>query len=240
MGNKILVVGNRSYSRPIDDFGEVVGSHLDFFKSPEDFKLVMFTGGEDVSPEMYGDKSPKGLCWSNQRRDALEFKIAELAFKSSILMTGICRGIQFLNVFAGGRMMHDISGHAGSVHTVRLRSDRTLLVNSTHHQMIIPPNGAHVVGWADPSLSTEYIGKNDEPENYRGRENEIVVYPEIKAFGVQYHPETMSKLSEGFGYYRIMVHDALHKEWLDFMDAYIKGVEDAGTVEVRKFNSSAS
>ncbi len=223
MPNKILVLNGPSYRGVVDGLGEVTTRSSEFFNEPNDFKLILFTGGEDVTPMLYGDTSPKGICYYSKERDKFEIDVYEKASKLGIKMTGICRGVQFLNVMAGGRMMHDISGHAGRNHFMKTIVGDEFVVNSYHHQMILPPASAKVIGWAAKSLSRSYIGNADLTVDYTGKENEAVIFPRTKSFGVQYHPETMERSSEGFTYYRDMIINALELQWDDFVATYTGG-----------------
>lgn len=68
----------------------------------------LFTGGQDVSPSVYGEcKAPVcGECC--EARDAMERVLLRLALEEDKAVLGICRGIQFLNAFLGGTLYQDI------------------------------------------------------------------------------------------------------------------------------------
>ena len=219
MPNRILVL-SRGYETPVIGLGEITFNPMDFVNDPKEFSLVVFTGGADVDPRFYGDTSPKNYCSYSTQRDVFEKGIFDLALKNGILMTGICRGVQFLNVMSGGTMMHHVDRHAGTDHTVEMLNGDRLLVNSYHHQMVIPPENGIVVGWAEPRISDIYIGKNDEIVDYGGKENEIIIFPDTKAFGAQCHPEMLPNHHEAFVFYRHMVETALVSDWNDFIEAY--------------------
>jgi GMP synthase-like glutamine amidotransferase len=223
MPEKILVLNGHSYGSPVDGLGDVTTKSAEFQDAPEEFKLILFTGGEDITPMLYGDTSPRGVCRYSMERDKFEIDIYELARKHDIKMTGICRGIQFLNVMAGGRMMHDITSHAGPNHLIMTPTGYSFMANSYHHQMVLPPSDAKIVGWSASRLSRSYIGNADLKVEYHGKENEVVIYPRIKAFGVQYHPEVMKRDSKGFGYYRDMIINALELPWEEFIKTYTRG-----------------
>jgi hypothetical protein len=125
---------------------------------------------------------------------------------------------------AGGKMMHDIHYHDGwSTHeftSVDLRIG-TFSVNSLHHQMILPPANAHVIGWSSRRLSDRYIGEADEEVEYFGPEVEAALFPTIKAFGVQYHPEIMDRAEFGYQYFHRMASFAIKKPWEEFEDRYV-------------------
>jgi len=223
----ILVPIYLGYGRAIESLGILTNNHETFFRNPDEFDMVLFTGGEDVNPKFYGDKSPLRLCSFNTERDILEIEIFHTALKHGILMAGICRGLQLFNVMAGGKLMHHISGHSGSTHTMSIINGDEFKVNSMHHQMIIPEDGAIVTGWSSENLSKVYIGSDDEKIKYNGVEIESAIFPKLKAFGVQYHPECMEKDSHGYTYFESMADDALNKSWEEFLTLYLPTTKDA-------------
>ena len=114
----------------------------------------LFTGGQDVTPELYGVKDTTIVpC---PERDKLETLVLSKALQSDKAVFGICRGLQFINVFLGGTLWQDIpSQHPSEIvhrqskpygvptHKVMLSGDlQTLLgkeildVNTLHHQAI--------------------------------------------------------------------------------------------------------
>ena len=115
----------------------------------------LFTGGQDVAPELYGEKSCPSVV-SSPERDKLERLLLSKALLTDKAILGICRGLQFINVFLGGTLWQDLpSQHPSEIvhrqgkpygiptHDVRLNGDlRTLLgkevieVNTLHHQAI--------------------------------------------------------------------------------------------------------
>jgi gamma-glutamyl-gamma-aminobutyrate hydrolase PuuD len=240
VGDKILVLLGRSYANPVFGLGDVVYDAEKFFSKPEDFKLILFTGGEDIDPKTYGDTSPKDICWYSEKRDAFEKMVYDIALEYEIPMAGICRGLQFLNVMNGGTMMHDISGHAGSLHLMRLISGGVIYVNSIHHQMIIPAKDTKIIAWSDKRLSRRYIGKNDEVVKYNGREYESAIFTKIKGFGVQYHPEAMAINTEGHMFFRNMVRNALNEDWDYFVKMYSKESEDAKLLQCDEHSYTTS
>ena len=100
----------------------------------------LFTGGQDV-----------GSC---PERDKLEMLLISKALPSDKAILGICRGLQFINVFQGGTLWQDLpSQHPSEIvhrqgkpygtptHKVMLSGDlskllgkETLEVNTLHHQ----------------------------------------------------------------------------------------------------------
>lgn len=81
---KVFVVGySTNYSNFID--GAVLT------KSLEDADVVLFTGGEDVDPSLYGKKKHR-LTFSNLSRDLEEKAIFEKVHPDQLCL-GICRGL---------------------------------------------------------------------------------------------------------------------------------------------------
>ena len=118
----------------------------------------LFTGGQDVSPEIYGQEPQTDLLDTCKSRDRMELRLLELAQKEDKPVLGICRGIQFINAALGGSLYQDLPSQRPSplthsqrppydtpVHQVeilpqtplaaRLNRQR-LAVNSCHHQAV--------------------------------------------------------------------------------------------------------
>ena len=116
----------------------------------------LFTGGQDVTPELYGMKDATGTIVPSPERDRLETLLLEKALQADKTVLGICRGLQFINAFLGGTLWQDLpSQHPSDIvhrqgkpygvptHKVMLDGDlKTLLgkdvleVNTLHHQAI--------------------------------------------------------------------------------------------------------
>ena len=69
---------------------------------------LLFTGGQDVSPALYGE-TPKPTCGEIcPARDRMEQALLHLALERDLPVLGICRGIQFLNAVLGGTLYQDL------------------------------------------------------------------------------------------------------------------------------------
>lgn len=124
---------------------------------------VVLTGGPDVHPSHYGAPTTHPTVEVDEARDAYELPLASAALAAGLPLLAICRGLQVLNVAAGGTLVQDLpSERPGPVnhaimdprdaiaHAVRVTpgsqlavamGDRlsaagTLDVNSRHHQAI--------------------------------------------------------------------------------------------------------
>ncbi|HEY0285365.1 MAG TPA: gamma-glutamyl-gamma-aminobutyrate hydrolase family protein [Vicinamibacterales bacterium] len=124
---------------------------------------VLFTGGGDVDPAHYRDARHPNTEEPDPARDAFELALAKLALAKGTPLLAICRGLQVVNVAAGGTLIQDIPaqvnqplGHqvdspsfaiahevwvaAGTalarVMQEELGDSEVLQVNSRHHQAI--------------------------------------------------------------------------------------------------------
>lgn len=119
---------------------------------------VILSGGNDVSPECYGEHISDKCGVLSAARDKQDLAIAScLLERKNLPVLGICRGIQVVNVAAGGTLHQDLHSDGFKehslddspmnqpVHTVRLREGtklrhifgcETLSVNSYHHSAV--------------------------------------------------------------------------------------------------------
>lgn len=119
---------------------------------------ILLTGGHDVSPALYNEKPLKECAQTIEERDRMEMILLKKTLERDMPVLGICRGIQFLNVFTGGTLYQDLptqrptkTEHHQSppydipVHEVTIKDDsklfkllgkRSIRVNSYHHQAI--------------------------------------------------------------------------------------------------------
>jgi putative glutamine amidotransferase len=118
---------------------------------------LLLSGGADVDPARYG-RTATGAIDLEPDRDALEVEAWAAATERGVPVLGICRGLQAINVFAGGTLIQHVEGHAGpswgtgpaATHPIRpapgsrlarilfpsTAGDGVLAVNSYHHQGI--------------------------------------------------------------------------------------------------------
>lgn len=159
---------------------------------------LLLVGGFDIDPKEFGENVLPECGEIETDRDATELALTRWALADSRPILGICRGIQVLNVAAGGSLYQDIASQVATnvkhdygnreghllAHEVdvepntrvsRLLGADQVKVNSLHHQSVkqIAP-GLRVVGRA-PDGIVEAIESADD---------RFVV-------GVQFHPERM-------------------------------------------------
>ena len=150
---------------------------------PERANVIVFSGGADVSPHLYGEDNVASGC-----RRLRDDQCINLFVNFDVPRIGICRGAQFLNVMGGGRMWQDVDGHTRS-HLVRdTRTLKEYYCTSTHHQMMRPSSDAAIIGIAATPLSTYRLAAT-ELERFRSTDIEVLYYEHIKSLCFQPHPE---------------------------------------------------
>lgn len=186
----VLEITPQNCYKPFKSFGECTHNHdLLWSDRADQIALVVFTGGTDVNPSLYGEPHGEFTDHSDHDRDEHEKNVFYRANTLGIPMVGICRGSQFLCVMAGGKLVQHVNNHGG-FHNMKTHDDRIIQVNSTHHQMQLPPEGARILGYAEPRRSTVYLnGKNQDIKKLVPCDVEVVYYQNINAIGIQFHPE---------------------------------------------------
>lgn len=155
---------------------------------------IVFTGGSDVDPALYGE-TPHPTGYVRPERDAAELLFLRAAIDADLPVLGVCRGMQLMTVGYGGRLHqhlpdvlgHDrhrpVSGPKFGEHPVRLGPGsaghrilgESVVVNSFHHQGVKDPGRLRATGWCPEDALIEAV---EDPERT------FVV-------GVQWHPEDM-------------------------------------------------
>lgn len=148
----------------------------------EGIDLVVFLGGADIYPGLYGQPNLGSMYNSDSiKRDYAEEMVYHQAMASNIPCFGICRGFQFINVMNRGTMRQDVPGHTGNYghHPVMDNTGTELFyVNSYHHQQVVLDTlEVTDVLYAPPRSSLSEV--------------ESAIWPDACSGGVQWHPEWM-------------------------------------------------
>ena len=162
-------------------------------KNVTEADLVVFTGGADIDPQLYGER-PLSTTMMDQRRDEVDLEnwlLSPLATK-----VGICRGAQFLNVMNGGKLWQDVDEHRQPHFIKDIWSGRDFWATSTHHQAMIPGPSATVqaVGCFRHS-SVKRAGDfswertSDTLKDPAANDFEVLWYKETDSLCFQPHPE---------------------------------------------------
>ncbi|MEO6224200.1 MAG: gamma-glutamyl-gamma-aminobutyrate hydrolase family protein, partial [Vicinamibacterales bacterium] len=69
---------------------------------------VLLTGGPDIRPSIYGAAETHPTVVIDDARDAYELPLARAAMDRKLPLLAICRGVQVLNVAAGGTLIQDL------------------------------------------------------------------------------------------------------------------------------------
>lgn len=160
---------------------------------------LVFSGGEDIDPRIYGEDTLEVCGYINGPRDTSDLFFARGALRRGLPVLGICRGHQLLNVAMGGTLYQDIPSQCDSTvghnqadtstvctQTISIcRGSRlsslvgadTLRVNSFHHQAVkaLAP-GLRIA-------ATTSDGVVEAVESISG--NQVL--------GLQFHPECLFK-----------------------------------------------
>jgi len=74
----------------------------------EGLDALLLTGGEDVDPALYRAQPSPQLGTVSRERDLFELALFAAARERRMPVLGICRGIQLINVAAGGTLWQDL------------------------------------------------------------------------------------------------------------------------------------
>jgi putative glutamine amidotransferase len=162
---------------------------------------VFIAGGVDVDPSSYRAERGAHCGRTDLDRDAVEIQLVQWAREEGKPVFGVCRGLQIINVAAGGSLLQDCAadapgsqkhdyfpnaGHARDflAHSIRVERGSRLheifgadevMVNSMHHQVI--------AGLADGLVVTATA-----PD---GLIEAIEAPGDAFTLGVQWHPEML-------------------------------------------------
>lgn len=164
---------------------------------------LVITGGADVDPAAYGGPPDSRVGPTEPGRDRWELDLLEAAAQLGVPVLGICRGLQLLNVAAGGTLVPDLPADEGDGHArfAGRRSDRAHAVtfeagslaahlygpatevNSLHHQGIERLGAGLMVTGRSPDGGIEAVER-------RGAD----------VLGVQWHPEALDQPDPALGW----------------------------------------
>lgn len=167
---------------------------------------LVLTGGGDVDPRHYGETPHSAFSAAEPGRDEFELALARAAMERGLPLLAICRGVQVLNVAAGGSLVQDIPSEVPGAldhqvgatpstiaHEVWVTSGSTLatlmadrlegdalLVNSRHHQSV-------------KTVAPGFIASATAPDGVI----EAIERPDLAfCLGVQWHPENFWRTGE--------------------------------------------
>lgn len=180
---------------------------------------VLFSGGGDIDPQVYGAETTPLVGGVDAERDRSELRLARWVAAAHRPCLCICRGVQLLNVAMGGTLYRDVlTEHPGAErhawypdhpydlrpHPISIAPDSQLArivggtqieVNSLHHQAVqqVAP-GLRVVAHA-PDGVIEALEIPDHPF----------------AVAVQWHPEVLGAWGEQRALFEAFVSAAANR-----------------------------
>jgi len=160
---------------------------------------LLLSGGDDISPQWFGEEAPDSTCVIHAERDESEIVLVRSAIQRNIPILGICRGEQLLNVAMGGTLHQDLrlrpgtGSHRNVIHGCVVTHDHDVMlqngtrlrelagverirVNSTHHQLVAKPAPGFAVAALAEDGAIEAIERITE---------------QTYLLGVQWHPEAL-------------------------------------------------
>ena len=175
---------------------------------------LLLTGGVDVDPAAYGE-APHPTVEIDATRDDYELALATLAIARDLPLLAICRGVQVLNVAAGGTLIqdlpsqhpsatrhaineprtaiaHDVTITPGTCLSVLLGQTAAIAVNSRHHQAVKETALGFVVSAISPDGVIEAIERPGA----------------TFCVGVQWHPENFWATGQFMGLFAGLVRAA--------------------------------
>jgi len=186
MTKKVLVLRGDSY-KAVGSIFAALGFDVTFDdKNLGVADIVVFTGGSDVSPYIYGEE-PDGARGCDPKRDEYEKEIFDYCISSESknpAMIGICRGGQLLNVLNGGKMIQ----HLGRTITGDALDDEGRVMRVDHHQGMLAGEG-ELLSFYDPITNSK---SPEEVPDY------AIWYPDTKCLCFQPHPEWGHKGTEDY------------------------------------------
>jgi putative glutamine amidotransferase len=78
---------------------------------------LLLVGGTDVDPSSYGEERDPATAHTTPARDEYEIALARRALELDLPLLGVCRGMQVMNVAAGGTLVQDVDNVALHRHT---------------------------------------------------------------------------------------------------------------------------
>lgn len=159
---------------------------------------LLLTGGYDVNPLLFGEEPHKLLGETLQERDAFDLLLIKTARKLGLPVLGICRGLQILNVEAGGTLYQDCSEDEGSY--VR-HWQGSHPAQATHSVSFAPGSWLHSVFGSQAAVNSfHHMAIKQTAAGFRaaawaadGTVEGIESAAGSFAAGVQWHPEMMHR-----------------------------------------------
>jgi gamma-glutamyl-gamma-aminobutyrate hydrolase PuuD len=226
-GRKVFVTNGAFYSQIIS---LMASCGMERASTVKDADIVVFSGGADVNPALYGQESLRETSWSVDRDDA-EIAVYNEAVELNKILFGICRGAQFIHVMNGGQLWQHVEGHGGTNHLITDVEDNYQVVsNSIHHQMLMENEDIEIVAVCSTQVSYKFLCDSMSEELFDNEtmlEIEAGYYTDDRSFFVQGHPEVGSDAYRSWSMNKLYDHVL---EWEVFDQEDLDDEEDLYTV----------
>jgi putative glutamine amidotransferase len=153
---------------------------------------LVLTGGPDVEPGAYGAQPHTATDSPRKERDTWELALCRQALERDLPLLGICRGLQVLNVTAGGTLhqhLPDVVGHDDHRAALgRMTPNRVALSSGSAIAAVL---GAGTEGLCHHHQAVDRLGRGLRAVGFAddGTVEAIEVPGRSFAIGVQWHPE---------------------------------------------------
>lgn len=245
---KILVLDaqDNGYNWLFSQYGTVDNAHYTggkkfLIEHLKQYRFIVFTGGSDVSPHLYGETEHETtLC--NKQRDTYELAIAKKAIRAGIPLIGICRGAQLGCVVSGAKLDQNKTGHTGNTtnrHSAFIDVGYSPYcyfdVSSDHHQCM--------QAWRSQKNEKQGSIKYTCVVRAHDQSNEVVWFPDTNWLCVQYHPEWHNPNDLAVQVFNACINDYVIKSSTDAVGGLatrVKGVAAcAGAANSTTYNEPA-
>lgn len=153
--------------------------------SPEQAEYIVFAGGADINPGLYGQNNTHS--YTNPHLDEIETGYYhKYPDKKRI---GICRGAQLLCVLSGGKLWQDTDRHEEGHKLIDVATGKKEYTTSIHHQMMRPPEDASLIAVADVSTYVQGGGEKLLKSLQPYQDVEVMYVPRTRSYCFQGHPE---------------------------------------------------
>lgn len=171
----------------IDDLGGIPIIMPNILKKPLDYlecispDIIVLSGGNDIVIDNKGDD----LSEIVRKRDTTESVLLAYAVKNKIPVLGICRGMQMINVYFGGKLIQNLresfNDHVAVRHDIKLEP---------HFFNELQVSSYEVNSYHNQGFTHKYLSENLLPIAVsKDGIVEAVRHKTLPIIGIQWHPE---------------------------------------------------
>lgn len=153
---------------------------------------ILFSGGADVDPALYGAEAHAETDEPQKRRDAGEMALLRAALERDLPTLAVCRGVQLMNVARGGDLVQHLPervGHELHRETPGTFSEHPVEVQAGSRLQSVVGSDAHVTSHHHQSLGKVGEGLVETAWAEDGTVEAVEDPSRRFALGVQWHPE---------------------------------------------------